>query len=76
VANAFRLIQFALACNLMRVLGSKLRETVLEGATIETIRTRLLKVGARVRRRGRRTVHRHRCRGAPSGRTSPQKRSV
>jgi hypothetical protein len=58
VANAFRLVQFALAYNLMRVLGSKLCGTVLEGATIETIRTRLLKVGARIRQTARRVwVH-------------------
>jgi len=58
VANAFRLIQFAFAYNLMRVFGSKLCGTILEGATIETIRTRLLKVGARVRQTVRRVwVH-------------------
>lgn len=57
-ANAFRLTQFALAYNLMRVFGSKLAGTVLEGATIETIRTRLLKVGARIRQTARRVwVH-------------------
>jgi len=49
VANAFRLIQFAFAYNLLRVLGSKLSGTILQGASAETIRTRLLKVGARVR---------------------------
>lgn len=54
VANAFRLSQYALAYNLMRVFGSNLHGTVLEGATIETIRTRLLKVGARVRQTARR----------------------
>ena len=48
-ANAFRLVQFALAYNLMRVFGSKLAGTVLEGASIETIRSRLLKMGARIR---------------------------
>ncbi len=58
VANAFRLIQFALAYNLMRVYGSKLCGTVLEGASIETIRTRLLKVGARIEQSVRRVwVH-------------------
>jgi len=57
-ANAFRLVQFALAYNLMRVFGSKLCGTVLEGASIETIRTRLLKVGARIRQTARRVwVH-------------------
>ena len=54
VANAFRLIQFALAYNLLRVFGSKLCGTVLEGASIETIRTRLLKIGARIRESVRR----------------------
>jgi len=58
VANAFRLIQFALAYNLMRVFGSKLCGTVLAGASIETIRTRLLKIGARIRQSVRRVwVH-------------------
>ncbi len=58
VANAFRLIQFALAYNLLRVYGSKLCGTVLEGASIETIRTRLLKVGARIEQSVRRVwVH-------------------
>lgn len=58
VANAFRLIQFALAYNLMRVFGSKLVGTVLQGASIETIRTRLLKIGARIRQTVRRVwVH-------------------
>ncbi len=52
--NAFRLIQFAFAYNLLPVFGSKLGGTVLEGATIETIRTRLLKVGARIRQTVRR----------------------
>ncbi|MHC4917312.1 MAG: IS1380 family transposase [Planctomycetota bacterium] len=58
VANAFRLVQFALAYNLMRAFGSKLAGTVLEGATVETIRTRLLKVGARIEQTVRRVwVH-------------------
>ena len=58
VANAFRLIQFAFAYNLLRVYGSKLCGTVLEGASIETIRTRLLKVGARIEQSVRRVrVH-------------------
>ncbi len=35
--------------NLLRVYRSKLADTVLAGASIETIRRRLLKVGARVR---------------------------
>jgi hypothetical protein len=58
VANAFRLCQFALAYNLLRLFGSKLCGTVLEGASIETIRTRLLKVGARLEESVRRVwVH-------------------
>jgi len=58
VANAFRLVMFALAYNLLRVLRGKLADTVLAGASIETIRTRLLKVGARVRETVRRVwVH-------------------
>jgi hypothetical protein len=58
VANAFRLIQFAFAYNLLRVFGSKLSGTILQGASIETIRTRLLKVGARVEQSVRRVwVH-------------------
>lgn len=57
-ANAFRLLQFALAYNLLRVLGSHLADTVLAGASIQTIRTRLLKVGARLRQTVRRVwVH-------------------
>ena len=58
VANAFRLIQFALAYNLLRVFGSKLCGTILEGASIQTIRTRLLKIGARIEQSVRRVwVH-------------------
>jgi Transposase DDE domain group 1 len=58
VANAFRLAQFALAYNLLRVFASKLCGTILEGASIETIRTRLLKVGARLEESVRRVwVH-------------------
>jgi hypothetical protein len=58
VANAFRLIQFAFAYNLLRVFGSKLSGTILESASMETIRTRLLKVGARVEQSVRRVwVH-------------------
>ena len=58
VANAFRLMQFAFAYNLLRVFGSKLCGTVLEGASIETIRTRLLKIGARIQQSVRRVwVH-------------------
>ena len=58
VPNAFRLIQFALAYNLLRVFALSLKGTVLEGASAETIRTRLLKVGARIRQSVRRVwVH-------------------
>jgi hypothetical protein len=58
VSNAFRLIQFALAYNLLRVFAVNLKGTALEGATIETIRTRLLKVGARIEQSVRRVwVH-------------------
>ena len=48
VANAFRLQMYALAYNLTRGLGRLLAGTVLENASIETIRSRLLKIGARV----------------------------
>jgi uncharacterized small protein (DUF1192 family) len=58
VANAFRLVLLAFAYNLVRLYGSQLAETVLEGAGAETIRTRLLKVGARVVQTARRVwVH-------------------
>jgi len=58
VSNAFRLLQFALAYNLVRVLAVQLKGTALEGASVETIRTRLLKIGARVRQTARRVwVH-------------------
>lgn len=39
----------ALAYNLLKILGTKLADTVLAGASVETIRSCLLKVGARVR---------------------------
>jgi hypothetical protein len=48
VANAFRLQMYALAYNLTRGLGRLLAGTVLENASIETIRSRLLKIGARL----------------------------
>jgi len=58
VANAFRLVMMAFAYNLLRVYGSQLADTVLEGAGADTIRTRLLKVGARVIQTARRVwVH-------------------
>ena len=58
LSNAFRLIQFALAYNLLRVFAVNLKGTPLEGASVETIRTRLLKVGARIEQTVRRVwVH-------------------
>ena len=54
VANAFRLVLTALAYNLMRVFRGALVGTELEAASIETIRSRLLKIGARVRQTVRR----------------------
>jgi hypothetical protein len=58
VPNAFRLMMFALAYNLLRVYRTKLADTVLEGASIETIRSRFLKIGARVKETVRRVwVH-------------------
>lgn len=58
VANAFRLLEFALAYNLVRAFALTLEGTELEGASAETIRTRLLKIGARVRQTVRRVwVH-------------------
>lgn len=57
-SNAFRLIQFALAYNLVRVFATNLEGTPLQGATVETIRTRLLKLGARIEQSVRRVwVH-------------------
>jgi len=57
-ANAFRLVITAFAYNLLRTLGSLLKNTAFEGATAETIRSRLLKLGARVRVTARRVwVH-------------------
>ena len=54
VANAFRLLEFALAYNLTRAFGMHLEGTRLQGASAETIRTRLVKIGARVRQTARR----------------------
>ncbi|MFO7955862.1 MAG: IS1380 family transposase [Candidatus Brocadiia bacterium] len=54
VANAFRLALTAVAYNLLRVFREALAGTALEGASVETIRSRLLKVGARVRQTVRR----------------------
>ena len=49
VANAFRLALTACAYNLLRAFRGTLAGTALEHASIETIRTRLIKIGARVR---------------------------
>ena len=58
VANAFRLALSAVAYNLMRTYGTMLAGTELETASAETIRSRLIKIGARVRRTVRRVwVH-------------------
>lgn len=54
VANAFRLLLTAVAHNLMRAYRDMLAGTELETASIETIRSRLIKIGARVRRTVRR----------------------
>jgi hypothetical protein len=57
-ANAFRLALTAVAYNLMRAYRDMLAGTELETASIETIRSRLIKIGARVRRTVRRVwVH-------------------
>jgi len=58
VANAFRLALTAVAHNLMRAYRDMLAGTELETASVETIRSRLIKIGARVRRTVRRVwVH-------------------
>jgi len=58
VANAFRLLLTAVAYNLMRAYRDMLAGTELETASVETIRSRLIKIGARVRRTVRRVwVH-------------------
>ena len=54
VANAFRLVLTACAYNLVRAFRGTLAGTVFEHASIETIRTRLIKIGARVRQTTRR----------------------
>jgi hypothetical protein len=48
VANAFRLLLSALAYNLVAAYRQLLAGTELESASVETIRTRLLKIGARL----------------------------
>ena len=58
VANAFRLMLAAVTYNLMRVFRTTLAGTELETASVETIRSRLIKIGARVRQTVRRVwVH-------------------
>jgi hypothetical protein len=58
VANAFRLVMFAFSYNLLRTYHGLLENTLFEGASIETIRSRLVKIGARVRTTCRRVwVH-------------------
>lgn len=57
-ANAFRLALTAVAYNLMRAYRETLAGTEMATASIETIRSRLIKIGARVRRTVRRVwVH-------------------
>ncbi len=57
-ANAFRLVLTAVAHNLMRAYRDMLAGTELATASVETIRSRLIKIGARVRRTVRRVwVH-------------------
>ena len=58
VANAFRLVLTAVAYNLLRAYRDMLAGTELQTASVETIRSRLIKIGARVRRTVRRVwVH-------------------
>jgi hypothetical protein len=54
VANAFRLILAALAYNLLCAFRGTLAGTELEHASILTIRTRLVKIGARLEQTARR----------------------
>jgi hypothetical protein len=57
-ANAFRLVLTAVAHNLMRAYREMLAGTELATASVQTIRSRLIKIGARVRRTVRRVwVH-------------------
>jgi hypothetical protein len=48
LANAFRLLLAALAYNLLRTLRTTLAKTELQTASIQTIRARLIKIGARL----------------------------
>jgi len=64
LANAFRLLLTAFAYNLLRAFHGLLKNTPFEAASIETIRPRLLKIGARVRATARR-VWAHLATGFP-----------
>lgn len=58
VANAFRLLLAAMGYNLLRAFRVTLADSELANASIQTIRSRLIKVGARVRSTVRRVwVH-------------------
>jgi hypothetical protein len=58
IANAFRLVMTAFAYNLIRAFSLQLKGTCFESASAETLRSRLLKIGARVRQTARRVwVH-------------------
>jgi hypothetical protein len=48
IANAFRLVMTAFAYNLIRAFAMQLKGTCFESASAETIRSRLLKIGAQV----------------------------
>ena len=54
LANAFRLLLTALAYNLLTAYRMLLEGTELASASVETIRSRLLKIGARLRQSARR----------------------
>ena len=54
LANAFRLLMTALAYNLLVAYRRQLAGTELASASVETIRSRLLKIGARLRCTARR----------------------
>jgi len=54
LANAFRLLMTALAYNLLVAYRRQLAGTELASASVETIRSRLLKIGARLRQSARR----------------------
>jgi hypothetical protein len=54
IADGFRLMLSALAYNLLAAFRKLLAGTELESASVETIRTRLVKIGARLRQTARR----------------------